>query len=154
MSPMIYSYLNKDISLQNWKDAIHRVRDVKKSYSMLKDNLYQIVDEKNINENSFNYQISLISECPIYRVHFPGKPITPGACLIEIAKELIEVYLNRTVKLTVAANVKFINMLDPGIYKLVNFLFIVKDQESPIFKVDLVIQYEEVVFAKMILQFE
>ncbi len=151
---MIFLYLNKDLSLQNWKKAIHHVRDVKKSYSMLKDNLYHIVEENKIDENQYNFQISLISECPIYNVHFPGKPITPGACLIEIAKELIETYLNREVKLTLAANVKFINLLEPSKFKEVFFHFNILDNKAPIFKVDLVIQYEEVVFAKMILQVE
>ena len=151
---MIYSYLNKDLNLQDWKEAIHRVRDVKKSYSMLKDNLYQIVDNKIIDEHSFSYQISLIRECPIYSVHFPGKPVTPGACLIEIAKELIEDYLKKEVKLTMANNVKFIAMLDPRNYQRTDFLFNVRENESPIFKVDLVIQFDEVIFAKMILQFE
>jgi len=151
---MIYSHLNKDLSLQDWKEAIHRVRDVKKSYSMLKDNLYQIVDSKIIDENSFTYQISLISDCPIYSVHFPGKPITPGACLIEIAKELTEDYLKRKVKLTMANNVKFIAILEPDNNQEADFLFNVRENESPVFKVDLVIQFEKVIFAKMILQFE
>jgi 3-hydroxyacyl-[acyl-carrier-protein] dehydratase len=151
---MIYSYLNKDLSLQDWKKAIHRVRDVKKLYSMLKDNLYQIVDSKITDENSFTYQIALISDCSIYNVHFPGKPITPGACLIEIAKELIEDFLKKKVKLTMANNVKFIAILEPGNNQKVDFLFTVRENESQIFKVDLVIQFEEVIFAKMILQFE
>jgi hypothetical protein len=83
---MIFLYLNKDLSLQNWKNAIHHVRDVKKSYSMLKDNLYHIVEENKIDDNQYNFQISLISECPIYNVHFPGYLLRRVPVLLKLQK--------------------------------------------------------------------
>ena len=33
--------------------------------------------------------IRLLPESPVYRGHFPGYPITPGVCLVQIALELI-----------------------------------------------------------------
>lgn len=34
--------------------------------------------------------VRLNPEHPIYQAHFPGEPITPGVCIIQIAKELLE----------------------------------------------------------------
>jgi len=33
--------------------------------------------------------VRLLPESPVYRGHFPGYPITPGVCLVEIALELM-----------------------------------------------------------------
>lgn len=151
---MISSILNNDFNLQEWKNAIHRVRDVKKTFSMLKDNLYQIVSHKELSENSFKYEIALLENSPIYKVHFPGKPVTPGACLIEIAKELIEIYLDRKVILTMAANIKFVKLLEPSETPKIDFVFTVKDNEESLFKVELVIQFQNIIYTKMVLYFE
>ena len=37
-----------------------------------------------------SYTIKLIPSCVIYQAHFPGEPITPGVCIVQMAKELIE----------------------------------------------------------------
>ena len=34
--------------------------------------------------------VRLLPESPVYQGHFPGYPITPGVCLVQIALELIE----------------------------------------------------------------
>lgn len=51
---------------------------------MLINDFYRIVarGEKSIT-------IQLEPSHPIYAAHFPGNPITPGACLVRIAEELV-----------------------------------------------------------------
>ena len=50
------------------------------------DDFYKIVLlEKN--DDSFSCKVSLNANHGLYRVHFPGNPVTPGVCLIQMASE-------------------------------------------------------------------
>ena len=69
--------------------------------------------------------IRLLPESPVYKGHFPGYPITPGVCLVEIALELIaemayqvghderEVGHDDRVRLVGAKNIKFTSPIIP-----------------------------------------
>lgn len=49
----------------------------------------------------------------IFKGHFPGKPVMPGVCMIQIIKELTEHALGRELFLSVASNVKFMAIINP-----------------------------------------
>ena len=53
-------------------------------------------------------------EDQIFRGHFPGQPIIPGACLLQLIKEVLEDVLISTLLLKKASQLKFINMIVPG----------------------------------------
>jgi 3-hydroxyacyl-[acyl-carrier-protein] dehydratase len=50
---------------------------------------------------------------PIFEGHFPGRPVVPGACLLQIVKELVSMALGSEVRLTRADQIKFISMIGP-----------------------------------------
>lgn len=49
----------------------------------------------------------------IFKGHFPGKPVMPGVCMIQIIKELTERSLGKELFLSVASNVKFMAIINP-----------------------------------------
>lgn len=49
----------------------------------------------------------------IFKGHFPGKPVLPGVCMIQIIKELTERAMGRELQLSVASNVKFMAIINP-----------------------------------------
>lgn len=49
----------------------------------------------------------------IFKGHFPGKPVMPGVCMIQIVKELTERALEKELFLSVASNVKFMAIINP-----------------------------------------
>ena len=53
--------------------------------------------------------IRLLPESPVYKGHFPGYPITPGVCLVEIALELMG-----EMQLVAAKNIKFTSPVIPS----------------------------------------
>ena len=62
--------------------------------------------------------IRLLPESPVYQGHFPGYPITPGVCLVEIALELIAEMAGQAghdekVRLVGAKNIKFTSPIIP-----------------------------------------
>ena len=65
------------------------------------------------NEEGISAQIKLNPNHEIFKGHFPGKPIMPGVCMIQIIKELTERSLGQDLFLSVASNVKFMAIINP-----------------------------------------
>lgn len=57
--------------------------------------------------------VSLNSEHEIYKAHFPGQPITPGVCQIQMVTEILMQYLNKPLELTDIKNVKYMAVITP-----------------------------------------
>jgi 3-hydroxyacyl-[acyl-carrier-protein] dehydratase len=53
-------------------------------------------------------------ESEILKGHFPGQPVVPGACMLQIVKEVLESALNQTFRLKKADQLKFMIMIDPA----------------------------------------
>lgn len=50
---------------------------------------------------------------PIYQLHFPGSPVTPGVCLVKLLGELLQRKLDRRLELKRIVNLKFVQPLSP-----------------------------------------
>ncbi len=46
--------------------------------------------------------------------HFPGHPVVPGACMLQIVKEVLENSFNQALILKKAEQLKFMAMIDPS----------------------------------------
>ena len=85
----------------------------------LKNNLYKIISKEEVN-SIFNYTVELNPSCVIYQAHFPGEPITPGVCIVQIGKEVIEDLLleqssaSRRLEIIKAKNMKFLSVISPN----------------------------------------
>lgn len=79
---------------------------------ILKDNLYTIVSQRQ-EEESFVFQVRLHPEWPIYEAHFPGHPITPGVCIVQLVQELLQELQHRELSLRQAKNVKYLSIISP-----------------------------------------
>ena len=76
----------------------------------LADNLYTLI---HADEEALSYQIRLRRDCIIYQAHFPGEPITPGVCIAQIAKELMERHEGKPFEIEKVKNVRFYSVLSP-----------------------------------------
>jgi len=57
--------------------------------------------------------ISLNAEHPIFKGHFPGQPVLPGVCMMQMVKEVTEVYTDKKIRLLKARELKFLSFIDP-----------------------------------------
>ena len=57
--------------------------------------------------------IALIADHEIYRAHFPGNPITPGVCIVQIITELLQLRLDCALRLNTVISLKFVNTISP-----------------------------------------
>jgi 3-hydroxyacyl-[acyl-carrier-protein] dehydratase len=79
---------------------------------MLNNNLYRIISFSN-EGGKLEVGFELNTHHPIFEGHFPGQPVLPGVCMIQIFKELIEKASNKKLFLTDAGSCKFLSMVDP-----------------------------------------
>ena len=96
---------------------------------ILKNSLYQVVGQEST-EGAVCYDVRLHPDHTIYQAHFPGEPITPGVCVIQIAKELLEDHLHRFLAIKAVKNVKFLMVISPLQHPQVRYTF-TQIQEAP-----------------------
>lgn len=60
-------------------------------------------------------QVHLNKDHAIFKGHFPGNPVMPGVCMIQIIKELTEEATGKNLFLSVASNIKFMAIINPDI---------------------------------------
>ena len=78
----------------------------------LQDNLYTILSQQE-EEGHPSIRLRIHPEWPIYKAHFPGHPITPGVCIVQMVQELLQKLLNRELCLRKAKNVKYLAIISP-----------------------------------------
>jgi 3-hydroxyacyl-[acyl-carrier-protein] dehydratase len=57
--------------------------------------------------------IKLNAGHPIFKGHFPGQPVLPGVCMMQMVKEVTEVYIGKKIRLLRARELKFLSFIDP-----------------------------------------
>ena len=128
---------------------------MQKKSMILKNSLYTIADKKMEGSGIF-YQILLDKNHFIYKAHFPNEPITPGVCIIQIAKELLEDYLHEEYEISYIKNIKFLSVLSPLSTPSVAYVFdkITVLPETNECKTQVQVQQDNVLFAKLSIIFK
>lgn len=98
---------------------------------MLKDSLYSI--ENIYEENStINAQVALDADHEIFKGHFPGQPVLPGACMLQMTKELVEVFFEKKLQLKKADDIRFSSMVVPAESPVLEFRVQYKKENNSI----------------------
>ena len=106
------------------------------------------IKEKTENENDLVYRLSLNAEHPIYQAHFQGNPITPGACIMQMIKELAEAHYATSYFVRNVKNVKFLIAINPIVNKDIDVHTTIKVEENGVLSIAAVIKNEKTVFCK------
>lgn len=86
----------------------------------LKNDLYTVL-RRDTNALAGTFEVKLNPECFIYKAHFPGEPVTPGVCIVQVAKELLEELVDCQLDIVRVKNVKFLSVLSPTDDSVVTF---------------------------------
>ena len=116
------------------------------------DNLFHIESIADT-ENGFTAVLCCNPKHLIYQAHFPGNPITPGACLLQTAGEVLQRKMSRPLYLKASKNIKYLNVLIPAEDKEVRFAFSNLAETETECKAQVVIADEAQVYTKMSLTF-
>ena len=115
--------------------------------SMLIEGLYTILFQEK-NEQGLTATVKLHKEHEVFKGHFPGNPVMPGVCMIQMIKELTESHLKKDLFLTVASNVKFMAIIDPTVNETIDLSLNIT-KENDIVKVKNTTSYDETVALKL-----
>lgn len=111
----------------------------------LKDQLYNILSAGS--DNSF--LLSLDRDCVIYKAHFPGMPVTPGVCIIQMASELLEELTGHRLRLTEVVNAKFIAVINPDDTPQITYRFTKIAETDDGLKVAVIVEDTATLYAKL-----
>jgi len=96
---------------------------MKNKSDIFRDDLWTLSSLISQEDDSFRAMVKFNTLHRIFEVHFPGSPIVPGACIVQIATELMSQHLSCPTVLSEAKNIKFINLINPLLFNEVEFLF-------------------------------
>lgn len=82
---------------------------------MLLKDFYTVEKLENIAPGKYSAFIVLNNKHDVFKGHFPGNPVTPGVCMMQIIKELTQDILGCSLIMTASSNVKFMAIINPDI---------------------------------------
>ena len=71
---------------------------------MLLKDFYSIEKLEKTDEGKYMASIFLNSAHAIFKGHFPGNPVTPGVCMMQIIKELTQKILESSLVMTLSSS--------------------------------------------------
>lgn len=74
---------------------------------------FYTVSASQMGDNSASFDIRLNPEHFIFAAHFPGNPIVPGVCQMQIVGELLGEKLQRPLYVASVRNIKYLTLMTP-----------------------------------------
>ena len=77
-------------------------------------NKYFTIRERREDETGSNFLISLNPDHQVYQGHFPGDPICPGVCSIQMIRECAEIVIGQRLTISTVSQCRFMELLTPS----------------------------------------
>lgn len=112
------------------------------------------LEETTVTNEGTCHTLRLNPRHAIFQAHFPGNPITPGVCIIQMVAELFEQYAGRKLALKRVANVKFLHVLSPAEQTSCQVLFHSIETDGAVRRIKASVRAQETRFAQLSMVFE
>ncbi len=114
---------------------------------MLIEGLYKVIDTQPTSEG-ISAEVQLNKDHDIFKGHFPGNPVMPGVCMIQMVKELTEQACGKSLFLKVTSNVKFMAIINPEKNPNLNLVIDIAEENDQI-KVKNTTSFDDTVALKL-----
>ncbi len=114
---------------------------------MLIEGLYTVQNLEQ-NDQEVKASVKLNASHEVFKGHFPGNPVMPGVCMIQMIKELTEQVLDKQLFLNVATNVKFMAIINPLVNETIDLTLNISEADG-IIKVKNLTSYDDTVALKL-----
>src|ERR1044072_3167053 len=116
---------------------------------MLKDALYTI-QKIAAENNTIEVGVVLNAAHAIFKGHFPSQPVLPGACMLQMVKEIMEIFFKKELQLTKAEDMRFSAVVNPDKNKELKFSILYNIGENQSININTkIIRSDDVVCCKM-----
>ena len=93
-----------------------------KKHNMLLKDFYEIISlEISPDKDIAHAQLKINPEHNIFKGHFPGAPVVPCVCTIQMLREVLSKIINKELSLVSSDNIKFNNIINPLQNQVLNF---------------------------------
>jgi len=118
---------------------------------MLIADFYKI-KENTVRDGVHTASITLNPDNDVFKGHFPGNPVTPGVCMLQIIKELTENRTGCSLFMKKTSNVKFMAVINPEKNPDLLITNDFKEVDNEV-KVKSTIKYDDTIALKVVLTF-
>lgn len=121
---------------------------------MILEDFYTIVN-KVVKEDKINYtfDIQVNNKHEIFRGHFPGNPVMPGVCMMQIIKDMTETVVGHKLFMEKCSNVKFLALINPDTNPLLHLELKIIEEEGKV-KVRNTTRFEDTVALRFSAQYK
>jgi 3-hydroxyacyl-[acyl-carrier-protein] dehydratase len=116
---------------------------------MLLKDFYKVISIENTAENKYLVLILINKNHDVFKGHFPGNPIMPGVCMMQIIKELTEQITASSLFMQSLSNVKFMALINPFNTPKLRLELDVSITETDLVKVKNVTYFDETLALKL-----
>lgn len=116
---------------------------------MLLQDFYTIKSITKNDDHNYVVVIFINEKHDVFKGHFPGNPIMPGVCMMQIIKELTEQITNTTLVMQSLSNVKFMALINPFVTPELRLELNITTTEDDTIKVKNTTYFDETVALKL-----
>lgn len=119
---------------------------------MLNNSFYQVVNKQET-DGSITLTVEFNAAHKIFEGHFPGQPVVPGVCMLQIIKEQLAGHVQKQIILREAAQVKYLNMITPATVSVADVVIAFQSTDEQLLTVTATITAGTVTYCKAKLLF-
>ena len=116
---------------------------------MVLQDFYKILSEEKTSDSKYTFTILVNEKHDVFKGHFPGNPIMPGVCMIQIIKELSESITKTALFMQTLTNVKFMALINPEITPKLRLELDITTTEDDLVKVKNTTYFNDTVALKL-----
>ena len=115
---------------------------------MLLTDFYTIASTES-NDGNHVIQIRVNAAHEVFKGHFPGNPVMPGVCMMQIIKELTEDIVGSSLFMQSLSNVKFMALINPEVTPDLRLELNISQTEDSLVKVKNTTYFNDTVALKL-----
>lgn len=116
---------------------------------MLLKDFYKIISLEHKDGARHEAVLVINEKHDVFKGHFPGNPIMPGVCMMQIIKELTEQITKQTLIMQSLTNVKFMALINPEVTPELRLELDITETDEGIVKVKNTTCFNETVALKL-----
>ncbi len=117
--------------------------------NMLLTDFYHQEKFRAIDKNNFEVHIRINKKHDIFNGHFPGKPITPGVCMIQIIKNICTEIIGKPIVLDKSKYIKFTAIINPEVNPDLILMIQFVESNDETFRVKCEVYFEDTLALKL-----